>query len=78
MPASDLESVLPAVGVTLPSGASLKEGAMNVNFTIAGPVDKLVTSGPVKLSNGKLAGLIWARRWEYSRHSRAFLKDRTL
>jgi AsmA protein len=56
MPASDLESVLPAVGVTLPSGASLKEGTMNVDFAIAGPVDKLVTTGPVKLSNGKLTG----------------------
>jgi AsmA protein len=56
MPASDLESVLPAVGVTLPSGASLKEGTMNVNLVITGPVDKLVTSGPVKLSNGKLTG----------------------
>ena len=56
MPASDLESVLPAVGVTLPSGASLKEGTMNADLTITGPVDKLVTTGPIKLSNGKLAG----------------------
>jgi AsmA protein len=56
MPASDLESVLQAVGVTLPSGASLKEGTMNADLTINGPVDKLVTTGPVKLSNGKLAG----------------------
>ena len=56
MPASDLESVLPAVGVTLPSGATLKEGAMNADLTINGPVDKLVTTGPVELSNGKLAG----------------------
>jgi AsmA protein len=56
MPASDLESVLPAVGVALPSGASLKEGAMNADLAINGSVDKLVTTGPVKLSNGKLAG----------------------
>jgi AsmA protein len=56
MPAADLESVLPAVGVTLPSGASLKEGAMNVDLAINGPVDKLVTTGPVKLSNAKLTG----------------------
>jgi AsmA protein len=56
MLASDLESVLPAVGVTLPSGASLKEGTMNVDLAINGPVDKLVTTGPVKLSNGKLVG----------------------
>jgi len=56
MPAADLASVLPAVGVTLPSGASIKEGTMNVDLAITGPVDKLVTTGPVKLSNGKLAG----------------------
>jgi AsmA protein len=56
MPASDLESVLPAVGVVLPSGASLKEGTMNADLAINGPVDKLVTTGAVKLSNGKLAG----------------------
>jgi AsmA protein len=56
MPASDLESVLPAVGVTLPSGASLKEGTMNLDLAINGPLDKLVTTGPVKLSNGKLVG----------------------
>jgi AsmA protein len=56
MPASDLESVLPAVGVILPTGASLKEGTMNADLTINGPVNKLVTTGPVKLSNGKLAG----------------------
>ena len=56
MLASDLESVLPAVGVTLPSGASLKEGTMSVDLAITGPVDKLVTTGPVKLSNGKLVG----------------------
>ena len=56
MPASDLESILPAVGVALPPGASLKDGTMNVDLEINGPLDKLVTTGPVKLSNGKLAG----------------------
>ena len=56
MPASDLESVLPAVGVILPSGASLKTGTMNAELAIEGPVNKLVTTGPVKLSNGTLAG----------------------
>lgn len=56
MPASDLESVLPALGVTLPSGASLKQGTLNANLAINGPVDKLVTTGPVNLSNAKLTG----------------------
>jgi AsmA protein len=56
MPASDLESVLPALGITLPSGASLKQGRLNANLAINGPVDKLVITGPVNLSNAKLTG----------------------
>jgi AsmA protein len=56
MPASDLEAVLPALGVTLPSGASLKQGSLNANLAINGPVDKLVITGPVNLSNARLTG----------------------
>ena len=56
MPAADLESVLPALGVTLPSGASLKQGTLNANLAINGPVDKLVITGPVNLTNAKLTG----------------------
>lgn len=56
MPVSDLEGALPAAGVTLPSGASLKSGSMDLNLAISGPVDKLVITGPVNLSNGDLAG----------------------
>ena len=41
MPAADLEAMLPALGVTLPSGTSLQSGALNANLTISGPVDKL-------------------------------------
>jgi AsmA protein len=56
MPASDLQSLLPALGMTLPSGASLQQGTLNANLAINGPVDKLVTTGPVNLSNAKLTG----------------------
>ena len=56
MPVADLEGILPAVGVTLPSGAALTSGSLNLNLTITGPVDKLVIAGPVDLSNGKLSG----------------------
>ena len=56
MPVPDLEGMLPAVGVTLPSGASLTSGSLNLNLAIAGPVDKLVITGPVDLSDGKLSG----------------------
>ncbi|MFY9531625.1 MAG: AsmA family protein [Candidatus Acidiferrales bacterium] len=56
MPAQDLESLLPALGVILPSGASLQGGTLNANLATSGPVNRLVTSGPVNLSNSKLAG----------------------
>lgn len=56
MPVADLEGILPAVGVTLPSGAALTSGGLNLTLTITGPVDKLVIAGPVDLSNGKLSG----------------------
>jgi AsmA protein len=56
MPAADLEGMLPAVGVILPSGASIQSGTVNASLTIDGPADRLVTSGPVSLSNAKLAG----------------------
>jgi AsmA protein len=56
MSATDLEAVLPAFGVILPSGASLKDGTLNDTLTISGPVNRLVTTGPVKLSNAILTG----------------------
>lgn len=56
MPVSDLEGALPAVGVTLPTGAKLEGGALDTELTINGPVNRLVIVGPVNLSNAKLAG----------------------
>lgn len=56
MPASDLEAMLPALGITLPSGASLQSGNLSTNLTITGPVDKLVTAGHINLADGKLTG----------------------
>ncbi|HKV64140.1 MAG TPA: AsmA family protein [Candidatus Acidoferrum sp.] len=56
MPAKDLEAFLPALGVNLPKGASLTAGTLNTDLTIAGPTNKMVTSGNVGLFNGVLAG----------------------
>jgi AsmA protein len=56
MPAKDLESFLPALGINLPKGASLQSGNLNANLNLAGPVGKLVTTGDVGLFNGVLAG----------------------
>lgn len=55
MPVDDLEAMLPAVGVILPPKASLKGGNLDVNMDSAGPVDKLITTGNVKLQNTQLA-----------------------
>jgi AsmA protein len=56
MPVNDLASMLPSMGVTLPKGSSLQGGTLSADMTIAGPVDKLVITGPVKLVNTKLVG----------------------
>jgi len=56
MPVDDLETLLPALGVVLPSGSKLQGGTLNADLTVNGPVDKLVIAGPVKLANTKLAG----------------------
>jgi AsmA protein len=54
MPVDDLEAMLPAVGVILPPKATLKGGDLNINMATAGAVDKLVTTGSVKLENTAL------------------------
>ena len=56
MPARDLQSFLPALGVKRPKGASLAAGALSVNLNIAGPTHRLVVTGDVGLSDAKLAG----------------------
>ena len=56
MPVDDLETLLPALGVTLPSGSSLQGGTLSADLTVNGPVEKLVITGPVKLANTKLHG----------------------
>lgn len=56
MPVDDLEALLPAVGVTLPTGSKLKGGSLNMNFDAVGPVDKIVATGSVRMTNAKLEG----------------------
>ncbi len=56
MPVDDLETMLPPLGVTLPSGSSLQGGTLSSDLTIVGPVSKLVITGPVKLADTKLHG----------------------
>jgi len=56
VPVDEVEAVLPALGVVLPSGSKLQGGTISANLSIVGPMDKLVITGPVRLSNTKLAG----------------------
>jgi AsmA protein len=56
MPVDELEAMLPALGVVLPSGSKLQGGTLSADLAINGPLDKLVITGPVSLSNAKLAG----------------------
>ena len=56
MPVDDLQTMLPALGIILPSGSKLQGGTLSVNVGISGPVDKLVIAGPIRLSQTKLAG----------------------
>lgn len=56
MSVDELESMLPALGVVLPSGSKLNGGTLSADLAISGPLDKLVISGPVRMSNTKLAG----------------------
>lgn len=56
MPVDELEPMLPAFGVVLPSGSKLQGGTLSTDLGISGPVDKLVITGPVRLANSKLAG----------------------
>lgn len=56
MPIADLEGMLPAAGITLPPGASMKSGNLDLNLALSGPVDKLIITGPVKLTDGRISG----------------------
>jgi AsmA protein len=56
MPGDELEPMLPSLGIVLPSGSQLKGGTLSAELGIVGPVDKLVITGPVRLTNTKLAG----------------------
>jgi AsmA protein len=56
LPVTDLEAALPAFGVVLPKGSSLKSGTASANLLVQGPADKAVTTGNVGLYNAQLAG----------------------
>jgi AsmA protein len=62
MPAPELETLLPALGVVLPAGSRLGGGTASVLLAMEGPADKLVTSGSLALNNIRLTGFDLGKR----------------
>ena len=56
LPIDQLERLLPAVGIRLPSGSSLQGGTLTASIEIRGPATATSLSGPVEVDNTKLAG----------------------
>ena len=56
LPVDQVEQLLPAVGVSLPSGSSLKGGTLTADLSITGPATAVTISGPVSIENTQLAG----------------------
>jgi len=56
MPVDDVEAVLPAIGLVLPPNSKLQGGTLSMELAMVGTLDKLVISGPIRLSSSKLAG----------------------
>ena len=56
LPIDELEQLLPAVGVNLPSGSKLRGGTLTANLAIGGPATATTISGPVEIDNTQLAG----------------------
>lgn len=56
LPIDQLVQLLPAVGVTLPTGSTLKGGTLSANLAINGPATAVTLTGPVSIDNTLLAG----------------------
>ncbi len=56
LPIDQLEQLLPAVGVRLPSGSRLHGGTLTANLAITGTAGTTEIAGPVELDNTQLSG----------------------
>ncbi len=56
LPINQVEALLPAAGIRLPSGSSLQGGTLTANLNITGPSSGPTISGPVQVDNTRLAG----------------------
>jgi AsmA protein len=56
LPINQVEALLPAAGIRLPSGSSLQGGTLTANLAITGSATDPTISGPVEVDNTRLAG----------------------
>ena len=56
MPLTELATLLPALGVELPAGATLQSGTATASLAMDGPTDKLVSGGSLAVNGARLAG----------------------
>ena len=56
LPVNQVEGLLPAAGVRLPSGSRLEGGTLSANLSISGPSTAPTITGPVEIDNTRLAG----------------------
>ncbi len=55
LPIDQVEQLLPAVGIKVPSGSSLKGGTLTANLAITGPATATDIQGPIQVDNTQLA-----------------------
>lgn len=56
LPIDQLEEMLPAFGIRLPTGSKLSGGTLTANVAATGPATAATLSGPVEVDNTKLEG----------------------
>ncbi len=56
LPIDQLEQLMPAAGIILPSGSQLQGGTLTANLAITGPANAMTIAGPIEIDNTKLAG----------------------
>ena len=64
LPIDQLEKLLPAFGVRLLSGSSLRGGTIPANLAVTGPAAEATIVGPVEIDNTQLAGFDLASKIE--------------
>ena len=62
VPSQDVQNLLAVLGYALPQGSALKGGTIKANLALHGPLDRMVTQGPVELNNVTLAGFSLASK----------------